>query len=149
MVRVLSVMEPVVFGLRDSYREVGLQFVPVTHIIASGQNPWKYGCWRAAFAEIRLPGSSWTIYCNRFIACSSKFLHSLRMFSSASQCHLGKVIFISGRFAKPYHVSSRGVPRVLKILKIYPISESPAKRGFLWASSKKIAPIDQTSIAVE
>ena len=83
------------------------------------------------------------------MAWSSKFLHIFLMFSLASHVHLGNVIFISGRFAKPYQVSSHGVPKFLKILKIYPISESPANRGFLCASSKKMAPIDQMSIAVE
>ena len=55
----------------------------------------------------------------------------------------------SGRLVTPGHISSVGVLRIMKIFKIWSISESPRKRGLLISISAKIVPTDQMSIGQE
>ena len=75
----------------------------------------------AVLTLMRRDGSSYIICVSRSIASghSRKQLQSLTRFSFPLTRHFGNVIFISGNSDAPYHrLSSLGVPRHLKILKI-------------------------------
>ena len=87
----------------------------------------KNGCAKAPFTLILFDGSSCIIWVMRSRASGSlwKLVHNFTRFSFPFTFHLGYVIFISGRSGDPYHNSSFGVPRHLKILNIWPISLSP------------------------
>ena len=97
---------------------------------------------RAILAEILLLGSKATIPWRRSSYSSSRFeVCSER----GTPFHLGKVALKSESLRASGQLFSLGVPRTLKILKIWSISESPMKRGFLWTISAKMHPVDHKS----
>jgi hypothetical protein len=59
--------------------------------------------------------------------------------------HLGKEVLKSFNPTTSGQVAGEGVPRILNILKIWSIYESPQNRHFLCAISKKMHPTDHTS----
>lgn len=59
--------------------------------------------------------------------------------------HLGKVALKSGNFKASPQLFSLGVPNTLKILNIWSISLSPMNKGFFYAISAKMHPVDHKS----
>ena len=75
----------------------------------------------AVLTLMRRDGSSCIICVSKSMASghSRKPVHNFTRFSLPLTRHFGNVIFISGNSDAPYHrLSSLGVPRHLKILKI-------------------------------
>lgn len=68
------------------------------------------------------------------------------IFSNKYPLNLGNDFLKSGRVYSSYANSPYGVPNILKILKIWSISESPVIKGHILNSSAIISPTGQVSI---
>ena len=102
----------------------------------------KYGWNSAILALILLLGSSATSPSRRSISNSFSFGVC---YNIGVILNLGNADFISDNFKASGQLFSLGVPRTLKILKIWSISLSPVNNGFNWAISAKMQPVLQIS----